>query len=150
MWLAVGFASVALAANTQPAGPQATELAVSTDPVASIGHWMPGDEGLVQVIELRATGHVRYQIQLAYDGSREFAETLLITVTTSSGALLYSGPLADAAVGVSDSSSGVVAVLADGQSEVISISAELPLEASPDLAGAQFRFDAAVSWTPDL
>jgi hypothetical protein len=148
LWLAACFASVALAAGEKPSGSPDGSLGVSAGPIALVSGWMPGDSGVIQVVELRATVETRYQMRLEYSGSQNLAEILVITITDSSGTELYRGPLAGAAVGGASASSEADPVLADGQTEVISITATLPLDASRETAGTSLDFTTVVSSSP--
>lgn len=90
---------------------------------------VPGDRTPTQVIEMRATGSVTYQVSVEWDGSEALASVLEITLTDSAGDVLYSGPLSDVRIAAD-------AELADGQIETIAVATELPISAGNEILGA--------------
>jgi hypothetical protein len=147
--LAVSLASATLAASAAASPSRPHGLTVTGGSPAAVAGMMPGDTRVIQVIELRATGAMRYRVHVTCSGSQELAETLLVVFAAADGSVLYRGPLAGASVGGSTLPSADDPRLTDGQMEVISISATLPLDAPGELGGASLAFTIDVSSYPD-
>ncbi len=150
LWLAAAFATATLASSGQPFQTQPHGLAVTAGPTASLSGWMPGDTGVVQTIDLLATGSMHYQMKITCSGSQELAQVVVVTVADQSGLVLYQGPLAGVTVGGSSGPSEQDPALADGEAAEITITATLPLDATDELAGAGLQFTTVVSSYEDV
>ena len=105
---------------------------------------VPGDLAPTQTIELRATGAMRYRMLVAYAGSQNLAEALVMTLTTADGLVMYRGPLAGAKVGGTGWPSGADPALAYGQMTTVLVSVMLPLDAGNEVQGASLTFSMVV------
>jgi hypothetical protein len=147
--LAVSLASATLAASAAASPSRPQGLTVTGGPSTAVSGMMPGDTRVVRLVELRATGPMRYQMHVTCSGSQALADTLQVVFSASDGSVLYRGPLAGARVGGSTFPAADDPRLADGRTELISISATLPLATPPELAGASLEFTIQVLSYPD-
>jgi hypothetical protein len=122
--------SIALPAMAMSAVSRAeTAFEVTGADSRSFAGLVPGDRAPTQVIEMRATGSVTYQVSVEWDGSEALASVLEMTLTDTAGDVLYSGPLSDVRIAAD-------AELADGQIETIAVVTELPISAGNEIQGA--------------
>ncbi len=119
-------------------------LEVRGDAAIAVTGLMPGDQGPVQTISLRATGALRYRIHVSYVGSRVLAEALEVGLARPDGSILYTGPLAKAGVGGTGWPTQADPALADGESTTILVSVRLPLSAGNEVQGASLQASLVV------
>lgn len=124
--------------------PGAPELRITGGSPVTVSGMVPGDLAPTQMIELRATGAMRYRMLVAYAGSQNLAEALVMTLTTADGSVMYRGPLAGAKVGGTGWPSGADPALADGQMTTVLASVMLPLDAGNEVQGASLTFSIVV------
>lgn len=132
--LSVAFGAMAM---TDFDRPQAG-LEISGADLLSFAGLVPGDRAPIQVIEMRATGAVAYQVSAEWDGSEALASAMEVTLTDAAGEVLYRGPLSDVAV-----AAGME--MEDGQIETIGVVAQLPLSAGNEIQGAALTTRIVVS-----
>jgi hypothetical protein len=111
---------------------------------ATISGLMPGDRAPTWMIELRATGALRYRMHVTYAGSQVLAEALVMTLTGTDGSVLYRGPLALARVGGTGWPSGADPALADGQTATVTVSVMFPPDTGNEAQGASLQFSIVV------
>ena len=119
-------------------------LDVSGDAAIAVTGLMPGDQGPVQTISLRATGAIRYRLRVAYTGSPALAQALELRLARPDGTVLYTGPLAGATVGGTGWPTAADPALADGESATILVSVRLPLSAGNEVQGASLQASIVV------
>ncbi|MGZ8566731.1 MAG: hypothetical protein ACXWXS_06740 [Actinomycetota bacterium] len=108
---------------------------------------MPGGRSATEVIELRASGSLTYRVRSEWSGSAELAQALQLTLTASTGRVIYQGPLDGAHVCGTGRASALDLRLADGQVETIAVSALLPLSAGNEVQGAELTAHLVVEAT---
>ncbi len=132
--LSVAFGAMAM---TDFDRPQAG-LEISGADLLSFAGLVPGDSAPIQVIEMRATGAVAYQVRAEWDGSEALASVMEVTLTDAAGEVLYRGPLSEVAVAAGTE-------MEDGQIETIGVVAQLPLSAGNEMQGAALTTRIVVS-----
>ncbi|MEX2245107.1 MAG: hypothetical protein WEC75_00300 [Dehalococcoidia bacterium] len=113
-------------------------LEISGADSISFAGLVPGALAPMQLIEMRATGAVAYQVSAEWDGSEALASVMEVTLTDAAGKILYSGPLSEVGVAVDSE-------MEDGQTETIGVVAQLPLSAGNDVQGAALTTRIVVS-----
>lgn len=142
--LAVALLPAAVAAVSGGLPAAEHRLDVSGDAAIAVTGLMPGDQGPLQTISLRATGALRYRIHVSYVGSRALAEALAVRLARPDGTVLYAGPLAGATVGGTGWPTQADPALADGESVTILVSVRLPLSAGNEIQGTSLQASIVV------
>lgn len=125
-------------------------LEVSGNGTLGVGGLMPGDRFGTEVVRLRATGSLTYRLRSEWSGSAELAQALQLTLTDSTGRVMYQGPLDGAHVGGTGWASALDLRLADGQVETIAVAVLLPLSAGNEVQGAELSAHLIVEATESL
>jgi len=111
-------------------------LEVSGNETIDLAGLVPGASPVTRTISLHATGSLTYRLRSEWSGSDALARTLELTLTDSTGRVMYRGPFDAAHVGDTGWETASDLRLADGQVESIAVGISLPLAAGNDVQGA--------------
>ncbi len=107
---------------------------------------MPGASPVTRTISLHATGSLTYRLRSEWSGSDALARTLELTLTDSTGRVMYRGPFDAAHVGDTGWETASDLRLADDQVESIAVGISLPL--SQEMTSRGLGCPLISSWKP--
>ena len=117
-------------------------LRVSGTQPREMGELMPGGQLPGMTITVVVTGSLAYQLHVKTTGSEALARLLAVTIVAQpSGAIVYRGPLAEAAIGGAGSASPGRTL--NNETETLEVTGSLPLTAGNEVQGARLT----VEWT---
>jgi hypothetical protein len=125
-------------------------LEVAGNETIDLAGLAPGDSPVTKVISLRATGSLTYRLRSEWSGSNALAQTLELTLTDSTGRVMYRGPFDAAYVGGTGWETALDLRLADGQVESIAVGISLPLSAGNEVQGAELSAHLLVEATESV
>jgi hypothetical protein len=125
-------------------------LEVSGNETLDLAGLGPGSAPITNVIGLHASGSLTYRVRSEWSGSAVLARTLELTLTDSTGHLIYRGPFGGARVGGSGWDTALDLRLTDGQAESIAMTVSLPLSAGNEIQGAELSARLVVEATESL
>jgi hypothetical protein len=127
-----------------------TNLAVAGAELLDLAGLAPGSDPTRKVISLHATGSLTYRVRSEWTGSAALARTLELTLTDSSGRVLYQGPFDSAHAGDTGLATALDLRLADGQDESIGLAISLPISAGNEIQGAELSARMIVEATESV
>lgn len=113
------------------------------------GALMPGDPLGPQVLRVTAAGDLEYGLRPTATGSAALLAALDIEIRDGTGQLLYAGPLQDAKIN-DYFAGGLGRQLADGTTDVLTVTGRVRLTAGNEIAGATIAVVWQVSAKPIL
>ena len=125
-------------------------LAVSGNELLDLGGLAPGSDPTRKVISLHATGSLTYRVRTEWTGSAVLARTLQVTLTDSTGRVMYQGPFDGARVGDTAWETALDLRLADGENDSIALALSLPISAGNEIQGAQLSAHVIVEATESV
>jgi hypothetical protein len=134
----------ATVAATSLATPGRPSLEVRSGPPVILSALLPGQQAPARMIELRASGAIRYRIEVTYEGPQALAQVTLMTIAAADGSTLYQGPLASTRVGGTGLPSAADPALADGETATLWVSVTLPAEVGDEFQGATLSYSLVI------